>query len=159
MPVGGAPCAVQSMLNLRFRKWKNLSASNGWRRQAATSSVLLFRTDRSRLFRAHLCTLRASRGGGYPFPAPILPSRARRGAAKLRINLGNISGLKATIPVLEAAKEAGIPIRIGERRFLMRTCATMQRFRSLQKRARSARIRRILRGTRLHRSGGLCQGT
>jgi len=38
---------------------------------------------------------------------------AKRGAAKLRINPGNIGGLEATVPVLDAAREAGIPIRIG----------------------------------------------
>ena len=37
----------------------------------------------------------------------------RAGAAKLRINPGNIGGLEATVPVLQAAKAAGIPIRIG----------------------------------------------
>ena len=35
------------------------------------------------------------------------------GADKIRINPGNIGGLEATVPVLEAAKAAGIPIRIG----------------------------------------------
>ena len=38
---------------------------------------------------------------------------ARRGAAKLRINPGNIGGLAKTDAVLDAAGQAGIPIRIG----------------------------------------------
>lgn len=38
---------------------------------------------------------------------------ARRGAAKLRINPGNIGSTENTIAVLEAAKQAKIPIRIG----------------------------------------------
>ena len=47
------------------------------------------------------------------FSAELAIEAARRGAAKLRINPGNIGGLEATVPVLEAAKAAGIPIRIG----------------------------------------------
>ncbi|MDZ4169382.1 MAG: flavodoxin-dependent (E)-4-hydroxy-3-methylbut-2-enyl-diphosphate synthase [Coriobacteriia bacterium] len=38
---------------------------------------------------------------------------ARRGAAKLRINPGNIGDLSRVDAVIEAAGEAGIPIRIG----------------------------------------------
>ena len=38
---------------------------------------------------------------------------ARRGAAKLRINPGNIGSTDRVDEVIEAAKEAGIPIRIG----------------------------------------------
>ncbi len=47
------------------------------------------------------------------FDAVCAIEAARRGAAKLRINPGNIGGLEATVPVLDAAREAGIPIRIG----------------------------------------------
>ncbi|MEE0706728.1 MAG: flavodoxin-dependent (E)-4-hydroxy-3-methylbut-2-enyl-diphosphate synthase, partial [Adlercreutzia sp.] len=47
------------------------------------------------------------------FDATIAIEAARRGAAKLRINPGNIGGLEATRDVIEAAREAGIPIRIG----------------------------------------------
>ena len=47
------------------------------------------------------------------FDAQIAIEAARRGAAKLRINPGNIGGLEATDAVIEAAREAGIPIRIG----------------------------------------------
>lgn len=50
------------------------------------------------------------------FDPVIAIEAARRGAAKLRINPGNIGGLEATIPVLDAAREAGIPIRIGVNR-------------------------------------------
>lgn len=38
---------------------------------------------------------------------------ARRGAAKLRINPGNIGGMSGVDAVIDAAGEAGIPIRIG----------------------------------------------
>ena len=47
------------------------------------------------------------------FDAEIAIQAAQRGAAKLRINPGNIGGLEACNPVIEAARTAGIPIRIG----------------------------------------------
>ena len=47
------------------------------------------------------------------FDAQIAIEAARRGAAKLRINPGNIGGLEKTNAVIDAAGEAGIPIRIG----------------------------------------------
>ena len=47
------------------------------------------------------------------FDPVIAIEAAKRGAAKLRINPGNIGGLEATVPVLDAARAAGIPIRIG----------------------------------------------
>ena len=47
------------------------------------------------------------------FDADIAIQAAYAGAAKLRINPGNIGGLDKTRPVLAAAKECGIPIRIG----------------------------------------------
>ena len=47
------------------------------------------------------------------FDPVIAIEAAQRGAAKLRINPGNIGGLDATVPVLDAARQAGIPIRIG----------------------------------------------
>jgi (E)-4-hydroxy-3-methylbut-2-enyl-diphosphate synthase len=47
------------------------------------------------------------------FDARIAIEAARRGAAKLRINPGNIGGLAKADAVIDAAGEAGIPIRIG----------------------------------------------
>ena len=47
------------------------------------------------------------------FDAQIAIEAARRGAAKLRINPGNIGGWEKTDAVIEAAREAGIPIRVG----------------------------------------------
>ncbi len=47
------------------------------------------------------------------FDARIAIEAARHGAAKLRINPGNIGGLAKTDAVIDAAGEAGIPIRIG----------------------------------------------
>lgn len=47
------------------------------------------------------------------FDARIAVEAARRGAAKLRINPGNLGGLAKADAVIDAAGEAGIPIRIG----------------------------------------------
>lgn len=47
------------------------------------------------------------------FDSKIAIEAAWRGAAKLRINPGNIGGLKETDLVIDAARGAGIPIRIG----------------------------------------------
>ena len=47
------------------------------------------------------------------FDPAIAIEAAVRGAAKLRINPGNIGGLDTTRGVLDAASQAGIPIRIG----------------------------------------------
>lgn len=47
------------------------------------------------------------------FDAMIAVEAARRGAAKLRINPGNIGGTAKIDTVLDAAGEAGIPVRIG----------------------------------------------
>ena len=47
------------------------------------------------------------------FDAGIAIEAARRGAAKLRINPGNIGGWEKTDEVIEAARAAHIPIRVG----------------------------------------------
>ena len=47
------------------------------------------------------------------FDHVIAIEAARRGAAKLRINPGNIGSAERTLRVLEAASDASIPIRIG----------------------------------------------
>lgn len=47
------------------------------------------------------------------FDHTIAIEAARRGAAKLRINPGNIGSMDRVDAVIEAAGEAGIPIRIG----------------------------------------------
>jgi (E)-4-hydroxy-3-methylbut-2-enyl-diphosphate synthase len=47
------------------------------------------------------------------FDSEIAIGAAKRGAAKLRINPGNVGGLEKTDAIIEAAQAAGIPIRIG----------------------------------------------
>lgn len=112
---GGAPCVVQSMLNLPLADVEgNLNQIN--RLQEAGCEVVRIAVPRKTDldFFEEIC-----KKSPLPvvadihFSAELAIEAARRGAAKLRINPGNIGGLEATVPVLQAAKAAGIPIRIG----------------------------------------------
>ncbi len=112
---GGAPIAVQSMLNAtaddveaNVRQIQTLAE--------AGCEIVRMAIPRRECLHAFERVCAAS-----PLPVvadihfdPVIAiEAARRGAAKLRINPGNIGGLNATVPVLDAAREAGIPIRIG----------------------------------------------
>lgn len=112
---GGAPCVVQSMLNLPLADVEgNLSQINRLQ-EAGCEVVRIAVPHKADLdFFEEIC-----KKSPLPvvadihFSAELAIEGARRGAAKLRINPGNIGGLEATVPVLQAAKAAGIPIRIG----------------------------------------------
>ena len=112
---GGAPCVVQSMLNLPLVDVEgNLSQINRLQ-EAGCEVVRIAVPHKADLdFFEEIC-----KKSPLPvvadihFSAELAIEAARRGAAKLRINPGNIGGLEATVPVLQAAKAAGIPIRIG----------------------------------------------
>ncbi len=112
---GGAPCVVQSMLNLPLADVEgNLSQINRLQ-EAGCEVVRIAVPHKADLdFFEEIC-----KKSPLPvvadihFSAELAIEAARRGAAKLRINPGNIGGLEATVPVLQAAKAAGIPIRIG----------------------------------------------
>ncbi len=116
VPVGGgAPVAVQSMLNMppddaeaNLRQIETLA-------EAGCEIVRMAIPNRACLdVFGDVCEQ-------SPLPVvadvhfdPVIAiEAARRGAAKLRINPGNIGGLDATVPVLDVARQAGIPIRIG----------------------------------------------
>ena len=112
---GGAPVAVQSMLNApaddvaaNLRQIEALA-------EAGCEIVRMAIPQRSCLdaFQAVCALSPLPVVADIHFDATIAIEAARRGAAKLRINPGNIGGLQATVPVLAAAREAGIPIRIG----------------------------------------------
>lgn len=116
IPVGGgAPVVVQSMLNRRADDSEANLAQIDALAEAGCELVRMAipRRDCLDAFEA-VCQ-------GSPLPViadihfdnRIAMEAARRGAAALRINPGNIGGLEATVPVLEAAREAAIPIRIG----------------------------------------------
>ena len=113
---GGAPIVVQSMTNTDTR-------------DVAATLAQIARLARRRLRdRARRDSARATRStafaeivAGSPIPVvadvhfdhTIAIEAARAGAAKLRINPGNIGDMARVDAVIEAAGEAGIPIRIG----------------------------------------------
>ncbi len=112
---GGAPVAVQSMLNApptdvaaNLRQIEALA-------EAGCEIVRMAVPRRSCLdsFEAVCAASPLPVVADVHFDARIAIEAARRGAAKLRINPGNIGGLEATEAVIDAAREAGIPIRIG----------------------------------------------
>lgn len=116
VPVGGgAPCAVQSMLNLPLADVEENLAQIERVAQAGCDIIRIAIPHASDLdFFEQICARSPLPVvADIHFDANLAIEAARRGAAKLRINPGNIGGLEATIPVLEAAKQAGIPIRIG----------------------------------------------
>ena len=112
---GGAPCVVQSMLNLPLADVEgNLNQIS--RLQEAGCEVVRIAVPRKAdldFFEAICEKSPLPVVADIHFSAELAIEAARRGAAKLRINPGNIGGLEATVPVLQAAKAAGIPIRIG----------------------------------------------
>lgn len=112
---GGAPCVVQSMLN---QPPDDAQANLRQIRQLAEAGCEVVRMAIPR--RMHLDTFQeVCEESPLPvvadihFDAQIAIEAARRGAAKLRINPGNIGGWEKADPVIEAAGEAGIPIRVG----------------------------------------------
>lgn len=112
---GGAPCVVQSMLCVA----PDDVAANLAQAQAladAGCEVVRMAIPRKDCLDAFEVVCKQSPlpvVADIHFSADIAIEAARRGAAKLRINPGNIGGLEATNPVIDAAGAAGIPIRIG----------------------------------------------
>ncbi|WP_241158250.1 flavodoxin-dependent (E)-4-hydroxy-3-methylbut-2-enyl-diphosphate synthase [Adlercreutzia sp. ZJ138] len=112
---GGAPVVVQSMLNA--------PASDVQANLAQIKALADAGCEVVRMAVPHRRDLDAFQAVCEASPLPVVADvhfdphiaceAARRGAAKLRINPGNIGGLAATDAVLDAAGEAGIPIRIG----------------------------------------------
>ncbi len=116
VPVGGgAPVAVQSMLNAPAQDVAaNLAQIEAL--AAAGCEIVRMAIPSKACLDAFEAVCEASPlpvVADVHFDADIAIEAARRGAAKLRINPGNIGGLAQTDRVLEAAAEAGIPIRIG----------------------------------------------
>lgn len=112
---GGAPCVVQSMLNLPLADVQGNLDQIARLADAGCEVVRIAVPRKSDLDYFEQICMASSLPvvADIHFNANLAVEAARRGAAKLRINPGNIGGLEATIPVLQAAKEAGIPIRIG----------------------------------------------
>lgn len=112
---GGAPCVVQSMLNApatdveaNLRQIADL--------QAVGCEVVRMAIPRHSCLDAFEEVCRKSPlpiVADVHFDAGIAIEAARRGAAKLRINPGNIGSWEKTDAVIDAARAARIPIRIG----------------------------------------------
>ena len=112
---GGAPVAVQSMLNAsavdveeNLRQIEALAEAG-----CEIVRMAIPRRDCLDVFEGVCAKSPLPVVADIHFDPVIAIEAARRGAAKLRINPGNIGGLDATVPVLDAAREVGIPIRIG----------------------------------------------
>lgn len=112
---GGAPCVVQSMLNLPLEDVQGNLRQIERLEEAGCELVRIAVPRKADLdYFQEICAKSPLPViADIHFSAELAIEAARRGAAKLRINPGNIGGLEATVPVLEAAKAAGIPIRIG----------------------------------------------
>ncbi len=112
---GGAPCVVQSMLNLALEDVEGNLRQIARLHEAGCELIRIAIPNKAALdpFQEICAKSPLPVIADIHFSAQLAIEAARRGAAKLRINPGNIGGLDATIPVLQAAKEAGIPIRIG----------------------------------------------
>lgn len=116
VPVGGgAPCAVQSMLNAdaqdveaNLEQIRRLADAGCEIVRMAIPSKKCLDAFQEVCARSPLPVV-----ADIHFSTEIAIEAARRGAAKLRINPGNIGGLDKTRPVLDAARAAGIPVRIG----------------------------------------------
>lgn len=116
VPVGGgAPCAVQSMLNYALNDVAANVEQIKRLREAGCEIIRIAIPSKKDLdFFESICEQSPLPVvADIHFSAEIAIEVARRGAAKLRINPGNIGGLEKTKLVIEAAKAAGIPIRIG----------------------------------------------
>ena len=112
---GGAPVVVQSMLNAPADDVAANLAQIEALAQAGCEVVRMAVPHRANLdaFEAVCDASPLPVVADVHFDATVAIEAARRGAAKLRINPGNIGGLAKTDAVLDAAGEAGIPIRIG----------------------------------------------
>lgn len=112
---GGAPCVVQSMLNLPLEDAEGNLAQIERLAEAGCELIRIAIPHKRDLnYFEKICQKSVLPViADIHFSAEIAIEAAKRGAAKLRINPGNIGGLEACVPVLEAARNAGIPIRIG----------------------------------------------
>ena len=112
---GGAPVAVQSMLTAdAFDVEANVSQIEALA-EAGCEIIRMAVPRRSCLDAFERVCSRSPLPvvADVHFDAQIAIEAAHRGAAKLRINPGNIGGWEKADLVLDAAEEAGIPIRIG----------------------------------------------
>lgn len=112
---GGAPIAVQSMLNAPASDVRANLDQIERLAEAGCEIVRMAIPSRADLpaFEKVCSSSPLPVVADIHFDATIAVEAAWRGAAKLRINPGNIGGLEACGPVTEAARACSIPIRIG----------------------------------------------
>ncbi len=112
---GGAPCVVQSMLNLPLSDVDGNLEQIERLEQAGCEVIRIAVPSKADLdYFEQICAASSLPVvADIHFSAELAIEAARRGAAKLRINPGNIGGLEKTVAVIDAAREASIPIRIG----------------------------------------------
>lgn len=112
---GGAPVAVQSMLNASS---KDVGANLDQifeLQEAGCEIIRMAIPSREDLHAFETVCARSPLPvvADIHFDPRIAVEAAWRGASKLRINPGNIGGLDKCDPIIDAARGAGIPIRIG----------------------------------------------
>lgn len=112
---GGAPVSVQSMLNAPATDVAANLNQIETLAEAGCEIVRMAIPERAALqtFKQVCAQSPLPVVADVHFDASIAIEAAWLGAAKLRINPGNIGGLKKTDQVIDAARGAGIPIRIG----------------------------------------------
>lgn len=116
VPLGGdAPVAVQSMLNLPLKDVEANVTEINRLADAGCEIIRIAIPDKAALDSFEQICARSLLPvvADIHFSAELAIEAARRGAAKLRINPGNIGGLEKTAQVLEVARVCGIPVRIG----------------------------------------------
>ncbi len=112
---GGAPIAVQSMLNLPLSDVEANISEISRLADAGCEIIRIAIPDKAALdpFEAICARSPLPVVADIHFSAHLAIEAAKRGAAKLRINPGNIGGLEKTAEVLEVAQACHIPVRIG----------------------------------------------
>ncbi len=112
---GGAPVSVQSMTNTDTRDPQATLAQIGRLTEAGCEivRVAIPRADALDGFEAICAASPIPVVADIHFDHRLAIEATRRGAAKLRINPGNIGSMERVNAVIDAAGEAGIPIRIG----------------------------------------------
>lgn len=112
---GGAPCVVQSMLCAPADSVQENLDQIARLAEAGCEVVRMAipRKDCLDTFQAVCEASPIPVIADIHFDADSAIQAAARGAAKLRINPGNIGGLAACDAIIDAAGQAGIPIRIG----------------------------------------------
>jgi (E)-4-hydroxy-3-methylbut-2-enyl-diphosphate synthase len=112
---GGAPVVVQSMTNTDTRDAQATLAQITRLAEAGCEIVRVAvpRADALEGFERICAASPLPVVADVHFDHRLAIEAARRGAAKLRINPGNIGSADRVDAVIEAAGEAGIPVRIG----------------------------------------------